>query len=142
MNSNKQILLEISGQAAHSYYGMLSPALFGKTTLQLCETRVIERTRKVVATRYCEVLLSEVDSVEIAEEAISWLLIVGLLTIFIYGLGFILIAIYFFFKYKYLIIHSGSNAQVLCISGDANMEKAKVFMEDVLKRAEQAKPKG
>jgi hypothetical protein len=142
MNMLNNVLLEISGKAANSYYTFLAPALLGKTTLQLCETRIIERTRKMIATRYCEVILSEVDSVEIVEDGISWLLVLGFFTLFLYGLGIIFFILYFFFKYKYLIIRSGSNAQVLCISGASNMERAKTFMEEVLYRSEQAKPKG
>lgn len=139
MNQIQNILLEISGKAANSYYGFLAPALFGKTTLQLCETRIIERTRKIVATRYCEVILSEVDSAEIVEDGVSWLLVIGFLTLAIYGLGIIFFILYFFFKYKYLIIRSGSNAQVLCISGSGGMERAKTFMTEVLRLSEQVR---
>lgn len=140
MNTSQKVLLEVNGRAANSYYG-LSPALFGKTTLQLCETRVVERTRKIVASRDCQVILSQVDSVEIVEDGISWLIFLGILTLFL-GIGIIFLILYFFFKYKYLIISSGSNTQVLCISGANSMERAKVFMAEVLKRAEQAKLKG
>lgn len=141
MNNSYKVLLEISGQAANSYYNFLSPALFGRTTFQLCESRIVERTRKVVATRYCEVILSEVDSAEIVEDGVSWLLFLGIFTLF-FGVGIIFIVLYFFLKYKYLIIRSGSNAQVLCIAGSNGMEKAKTFMAEVLKRAEEAKPQG
>ncbi|GCE59189.1 hypothetical protein [Microcystis aeruginosa] len=142
MNVSKNILLEISGQAANSSYNFLSPALFSKTTLQLSETRIIERTRKMIASRHCEVILYEVDSVEIVEDGVSWLLVLGFFALFFYGLGIIFFILYFFFKYKYLIIRSGSNAQILCISGANHMEKAKIFMEEVLRQSENAKPKG
>ncbi|OUC15233.1 MAG: hypothetical protein B0A82_07725 [Alkalinema sp. CACIAM 70d] len=142
MNSSQTILLEISGQAANNYYNFLSPAFMGKTTLQLSETRLIERTRKMVASRYCEVLLSEVDSAEITEDGISWLLVLGIVTLWVFGIGLIFIVLYFIFKYKYLIIRSGSNIQVVCIANATAMERAKTFMAEVLSKSEKAKLPG
>ncbi|MCG9885863.1 MAG: hypothetical protein MH825_09875 [Cyanobacteria bacterium] len=139
MSNSRNAVLEITGKAANSYYSFLSPALIGTTTLQVRKGRVVERTRKIIATRNCEILLSEIDSVEIIEDGISWLLVLGIFTVFLYGLGIIFWILYFFLKYQYLIIHSGGNAQVLCISGAGGMERAKTFMEEVLRRSEQTR---
>ncbi len=129
-------LLEVSGKAATSYYGFLAPTLFGKTTLQLTDSRIIERTRKTIHSRYCEVPLSKVDSVEIAEDGMSWLLVLGFFTLALYGLGLVFFLLYFFVKYKYLIVRSGSNVQVLCIQGGPGMERAREFMAAVLQQTE------
>ena len=142
MTRSRSIMQEITGKAANNNYGILSPAsLGGTTTLQLYENRLVENTKKLIATRHCEVILTEIDSVEIAEEGISWILVLGIMTLFLYGLGIIFIILYFIMKYKYLIVRSGSNAQVLCIANNANMEKARSFMYAVLAQAEREKRK-
>lgn len=141
MYSSQSSSTELVGKAANAYYGFLSPALFGKTSFQISDNRITEKTKKIVASRYCQVLLSEVDSVEIVEDGVSWLLVLGLSLLLLYGIGIIFLILYFFFKYKYLIIRSGSNTQVLCITGTGGMDRAKAFMSEVLMRSERLKAK-
>lgn len=131
-------LLEITGKPAFSNLGVVSPSLFGQTTFQLLETRIVEKTKRVIARRYCEVLLSEVDSAEIVEDGNPVLLVLGFATLAIF-IGIIFIALFFFVKNRYLIIRSGSNVQVLVIKGADGMEKCTNFMNEVLKRAEKLK---
>ncbi len=136
-----QPLMEIYGKPAISSYGFIAPAFFGKTKLALTETRLIEETRRIVATRKCEVILSEVDSIEIAEDGNPFLLTLGFMTLFFYGIGIIFFVLYFVMKYQYLIVRSGSNIQVMAITSSMTMEKAKAFMEKALACAQAAKPK-
>jgi hypothetical protein len=135
-----QPLMEINGKPAISSYGFIAPAFFGKTKLALTETRLVEETRRIVATRRCEVILSEVDSIEISEDGNPFLLTLGFMTLFFYGLGIIFFVLYFVMKYQYLIIRSGSNVQAMAISNSVTMEKAKAFMEKALTCAQAAKP--
>ena len=132
-------IMEISGKPATSSYGFVTPSFFGRTKLTLTQNRVIEDTKQIVATRKCESILSGIDSVEIAEGGNPLLLVLGFMTIAIYGLGFIFFVLYFFLKHQYIVIRSGSNVQVMAISGSVNMDKARVFMDTVLTAAQNAK---
>jgi hypothetical protein len=139
MYNSSQPVMEISGKPAISSYGFIAPAFFGRTRIALTENRVIEDTKRIVASRKCEFLLSEIDSVEITEDGNPLLLTLGFMTLFLYGIGIIFFVLYFIFKYQYLIIHSGVNAQVMAIPNSSTMEKAKLFMEKVLASAQSAK---
>jgi hypothetical protein len=132
-------IMEISGKPAMSSYGFVAPSFFGRTKLTLTENRVIEDTKRIVATRRCESILSEIDSIEIAEDGNPLLLVMGFMTLALYGLGILFFVLYFFLKYQYIIVRSGSNVQVMAISGSINMDKAKVFMDTVLSAAHSAK---
>lgn len=116
-------LAQFTGGAVNNAYGILSPVGFGRTTtLILTEDRVIEITKKFIASRYCEIRVSRIDSVEITEQGISWLLILGFMTIALYGIGLIFIILYFFIKQKYLLIYSGSN--MIAVQIQKKMDKA------------------
>jgi hypothetical protein len=132
-------IMEISGKPAMSSYGFVAPSFFGRTKLTLTENRVIEDTKRIVATRKCESILSEIDSVEIAEDGNPLLLFLGFMTLAFYGLGILFFVLYFFLKHQYIIVRSGSNVQVMAISGGINMDKANVFMDTVLSAAHSAK---
>jgi hypothetical protein len=139
MYTSSQPVMEISGKPAISSYGFIAPAFFGRTRIALTENRVIEDTKRIVASRKCEFLLSEIDSVEITEDGNPLLLTLGFMTLLFYGIGILFFGLYFIFKYQYLIVHSGVNAQVMAIPNSSTMEKAKLFMEKVLSSAQSAK---
>ena len=138
--NTKNVRSEISGKPAAVSYGIVAPATFGKTSLSLTDNRVIESTKRIIASRYCEIILSEVESVEINEGGYPALLALGFLTIG-FGVGLIFLVMYFLIKCKYLIVRSHGNVQVVCISGTGSMERAREFMIDVLRYAEEAKQK-
>jgi hypothetical protein len=132
-------IMEISGKPAVSTSGFVTPSFFGRTKLSLTENRVIEDTTRIIATRRCESILSEIDSVEIAEGGNPIWLFFGFMTLPLYGLGFLFFVLFFFLKCQYIIVRSGSNVQVMAISGGINMDKANVFMDTVLSAANSAK---
>ena len=138
--STQKVRSEISGKPATVSYGLVAPAFFGKTSLTLTDNRIIESTKRIVATRYCEIILSEVESAEISEGGYPILLVLGFVTISV-GVGIIFFVMYFLIKCKYLIVRSHGNTQVVCISGTGSMERAREFMIDVLRYAEEAKQK-
>lgn len=135
--SQQTVLQEVTGGAAFSNVGVLTPAMFGNTTLQLTHNRVIERTKRIISRRYCEIQLHRVDSAEIVEEGVIALLILGFPLLALFFVGIIFIILYFFIKNKYLIIRSDSNAVVMVIRS-GKTEQARAFMEQVLKAAEVA----
>ena len=139
MNSNQGIILEISGKPVTHSYGILAPTFWGRSVLSLYDNKVVEKTKKLIATRHCEVLLTEIDSVEISEDGIPFLLVLGILTIAFFGIGLIFFVLYFFMKYKYILIRSGSNVQVLSISNARELEQARNFMYSILAQAEKVK---
>jgi hypothetical protein len=133
----ENILAQFSGGAVNYAYGILSPVGFGrKTTLKLTETRVVETTKKFISSRYCEIRVSRIDSAEIVEQGMPWLIVLGCMTIALYGLGLIFFTLYFFIKNKYLLIHSGNNTIAVEIYKTKDLAIAGNFIQKVLDHAE------
>jgi hypothetical protein len=126
--NNSQTVIEFTGRPATAYYGIISPAAYGKTTLTVTSNTVVERTKRAIATRYCEAPIGKIDSVEIVEDGNPLFLALGLTTL-MFGIGIIFLVLYFVIKYKYLVVRSGNNVQIVMISslGSGNMEQAKRF---------------
>ena len=108
----------VSGKAATASIGTVAPAMFGTTTLQLYETRVVETTKLIIAGRDSELLLSELDSAELTTKGNPLWLLLGILTLWLFGIGLIFIIVYFFAKHRFLIVRSMSNVQIVGIKGD------------------------
>jgi hypothetical protein len=139
MQNSTAVIASFTGKPAVSNYGFLAPAFFGNTTLSLTHNRVIERTQKIIASRNCEVPITRIDSVEITEDGNPLLLVLGFTTIW-FGIGILFFALYFIMKYKFLVIRSGSNVQVVVIPGFGSepINQAKTFMDSVLNTMEQS----
>lgn len=128
-NSMKSPIAQFVGGAVTNTYGILNPVGFGrKTKLILTEDRLIEVTKKFVASRYCEIRVSCIDSVEIVEQGITFLLFLGFGTLWLYGIGIIFIVLYFFFKNKYLVIHSRSNVMAVQVLRNNSLSSLNEFV--------------
>jgi hypothetical protein len=130
-------LAVISGKAATAFGGGIVRASFGRTTLVLQTNRVIETTRRPIAARDCELLLSEVESAEIITKSNPVWLVLGFLTFALYGLGLIFFVLFFVLKHRFLIVHSRGNAVFVSFDGDDGPYRQ--FMEAVLTEAERAR---
>lgn len=139
MFDREKAIMELTGKAGVASYGTVVPGFFGRTTLQLQPTRIIEKTQKLIASRNCTVLLTQIDSVEIVEEGNPLWLVLGFVTLTIL-IGVIFFVLYFIFKHKYLLIRSGSNVQLVMLNSQ-NEANAEEFMQAVLKSAEGLQPK-
>jgi len=135
-NSHESAIVWVWGKPAKQRFGTLRPAFFGRTTLSLCKTRIVENTRRIVARRYSEILLTEVDSAEMTASGNPVWLFLGLITLPL-AVGMLFLVVYFFKKHRFLIIHSGSIAQVVAVRLDVGQYCQ--FMTAVLKAAEKAK---
>jgi hypothetical protein len=131
-------IMELTGKPGIASYGAVVPGSFGRTTLQLQPTRIVEKTKKLIATRDCTVLLTQIDSVEIVEEGNPLWLVLGLFTI-MFLIGIIFFVLYFILKHKYLLVRSGSNVQLVMLNSQ-NEANAEEFMQAVLKAAEGLQP--
>ncbi|WP_030007412.1 hypothetical protein [Picosynechococcus sp. NKBG042902] len=110
---------EFIGGAVRNNYGILTPVGFGKRTkLILSEDRLVEITKRLITTRYCEIRLTRIESAEIIEQGIVWFPILALFTCWFSLLAFsesnavgillllisiVLLGLYFFIKNKYLV---------------------------------------
>ena len=124
-------------RAVASFGGQIVPSMFGTTTLEIDGTRLIETTHGILSQRHAELLLTEVDSAEFRIQPNPALLGAGLALLPLFGIGLLVLPFYFFIKYKFLIIHSGSNTTVVAITG--NEDPYRDFMDNVLVAAETAK---
>ncbi len=126
--------LSVSGKAASSSFGhVLVPSMFGNTTLTLRGDRLIDDTKKIVASHHSEILLSRIDSAEIAVSGNNALLGIGLVTLPMFGVGVLFFLLYLFIKNRFLVIRSGSNAAVLVIKGAE--DEFQEFLDAVLTAA-------
>jgi hypothetical protein len=138
MFDRETAIMELTGKPGIANYGTVVPGMFGRTTLQIQPTRLVEKTQKLIARRHSTVLLTQVDSVDIVEEGNPLWLILGFVTI-TFLVGFIFFILYFIFKHKYLVVRSGSNIQLVMLNS-LNEANAEAFMNAVLKQAESLQP--
>jgi hypothetical protein len=138
MFDRETAIMELTGKPGVASYGTVVPGFFGRTTLQIQPTRLVEKTQKLIARRHSIVLLTQVDSVDIVEEGNPLWLILGIFTLTIL-IGFVFIILYFIFKHKYLVVRSGSNVQLVMLNS-LNEANAEAFMNAVLKQAESLQP--
>ncbi len=138
MFDRETAIMELTGKPGVANYGTVVPGFFGRTTLQIQPTRLVEKTQKLIARRHSTVLLTQVDSVDIVEEGNPLLLILGFVTLTFF-VGIIFFILYFIFKHKYLVVRSGSNVQLVMLNS-LNEANAEAFMNAVLKQAESLQP--
>jgi hypothetical protein len=117
--------------------GWLVPSWSGRTTLQIRGGRVVESTRRTLSERHRELIIGEVDSAEIAYQGSPTLLLVGIATFWMLGLGLIFILLHFVIRERYLIIRTRSSSVALMIRGDDAPHRQ--FMNVVLQQAAQTK---
>lgn len=139
--------LSVSGKAASSSFGhVLVPSMFGTTSLTLRGDRLVDDTKKIVASHHTEILLNRLDSAEIVVGGNNAFLAIGVMSLMIglplipvlvgipiAMLGLVFFALYFFMKNRFLVIRSGSNAAVLVIKGPD--EEFQEFLDAVLTAA-------
>jgi hypothetical protein len=137
-DNHNQILATVTGKPASLSLGQIVPSTFGASSLNLLPNRVVERSRYLVAERESEIPLSDIDSVELTTKGNPILLMAGILMLAVFGLGLVLIALYFFVgKHRFLVIRSRNNAQITCVTGDEAPFRA--FMQQVMAAALAAK---
>ena len=131
-------ITSVTGRRAVASFGsQIVPSMFGTTTLEIDGARLIETTHGILSQRHAELLLTEVDSAEFRIQPNPALLGAGIALLPLFGIGLLVLPFYFFVKYKFLIIHSGSNTTVVAITG--NEDPFRDFMDNVLTAAETAK---
>jgi hypothetical protein len=148
MADRENSIMELTGKPGVGSYGAIIPGLFGRTTLRLQPTRIVEQTQKIIARRNCVVLLAQVDSVEIVEAGnpfwsalgfVTLVYLVRLLGVFAILISILFFVLYFIFKHKYLVVRSGSNIQLVMLNSQ-NGANAEQFVQAVLKAAEKLQP--
>jgi hypothetical protein len=139
MFDRDQAIMELTGKPGVYSYGVIAPSFWGRTTLQLQPTRLVEKTHKLIFRRHCSVLLSQVDSAEIVEEGNPLWILLGVMTLWIF-VGVLFFVLYFLFKHKYLAVRSGNNVQLVMLDS-INEVNAEQFMNTVLQQAEGLQPK-
>jgi hypothetical protein len=115
---SKPPLMSVKGKRAYAKLGGLTPAMFGSTVFEMHKDRVIEITRGPVLARDCHVSIAEVDSAEVVTCGNPLFLVLGFLTLALFGLGLLFFVLYFVLKHKFLVLHSSSNIMAMAIKGD------------------------
>lgn len=129
--------MAVKGKPAVAWHGTVTSSAFGTTTLQLFERRVVETTKIIVSSRDSEILLTELVSVDMTTKGNPLLIVLCVLTLWLFGFGLLFLILYFFVKHRFLIIHSKSKVQAVAVRGDETQYQH--FMAVVLSAAEQQK---
>ncbi|MBF2088406.1 MAG: hypothetical protein IGR80_17930 [Synechococcales cyanobacterium K44_A2020_017] len=137
--SSINTIVETTGLPVNNSYGVLSPGT-GKTTLTLKSNRVVEQTQYrflglQFGTRHCEVPIHQVDSFELLEKGNPiWATLAIIALPGTLGIGTIFFGLLFFLlKKRYLVIRSNSNTLAIMINSAMDMERARAFMDEMIK---------
>lgn len=128
-------LAQIQGKRAIAKFGALSPAFLGKTTIELHKDRIVEITTGPIAKRNCQVLACEIDSAEIRTAGNPLWLVLGILTLGLFGLGLLFILLYFLAKNRFFLVTSSSNLVAAAIKNKGSEAEYEKFMKNTLKLA-------
>lgn len=128
--SPSQTISEISGTPGQVWGNIVIPAS-GKTTirvvgdvLQTITTSAYQLEKKFIYTR-----IQNIDSIELVEGRMWWLLFVGIITLFTYLIGILFIIAFFAFKRNWIVIHSNCANLILFYN---KTENAQDFCKNVL----------
>ena len=131
------VLGEVEGKPATVMAGgVVVPDYFGNARLQLQPTRLVLTGRHTVAEDNAELLLSEVESVAYLVRGNPLFLIFGILTAGM-CVGVFLIVVYFFLKYRYIVVRGRNTVLAVGVVGDEAPYLA--FMQTVLAQVEKVK---
>lgn len=125
----------VTGKRANVLSGTLVPVPFGSTTLTLTKGRVVADTRKPLAKRHVQLRLTHVDSAEVSTTRNPVLLVLGLATVPVYGIGLLVLLVWILLKFRYLSIRS--SASTLAVRMQGPEDPYFDFMESVLVAAEE-----
>ena len=132
-------IVEIIGTPTIQQYGVLAPRS-GRTTLTLKSNRVVEQTRYRLlginmGSRYCEVPTSQLDSLEILERGNPiWTVLAFATLVPTYGIGTLIFLLLFFLRRRrYLVVHSQNNTLAVLLQESSDLERARVFVEELLR---------
>ncbi|WP_099069280.1 hypothetical protein [Nostoc linckia] len=78
--------------------------------------------------------IQDIKSIEISSGPLAWLLVLGITTLFLYGLGIIFIILYFFIKQRWLIIYTSTLSIIVFYNKPEDVEQ---FRSTVLALARQ-----
>lgn len=129
LNSPNRTMAEISGTPGQVWGNVVIPAS-GKTTirvvgdvLQTSTTSAYQLEKKVVFTR-----IQNIDSIELVEGRMWWLLIIGIFTL-VYLIGIAFIIAFFAYKRSWIVIHTNCANLILFYK---KTENAQEFCKNVL----------
>lgn len=121
--------VEIIGKPGQVWGTMVIPA-GGKTTMRINGDILQTSTRVNYGLENKEVLtrIQNIDSIEVTEGLIWWLLIIGLITLS-FLIGVVFIVLFFVIKQKWLVIHTSSAALILFHN---NTQQARDFRDKLM----------
>lgn len=123
---------EIAGRPGQVWGAMVIPA-GGKTTMRINGDILQTTTRMNLGLENKEILtlIQKIDSIEVTEGRIWWLLIVGIALLF-FVVGIIPIILFFVIKQKWIVVYSGSASLILF---HKNTKNAREFADKLMAMA-------
>lgn len=101
-----------------TFGGVLTPQLFGGTTFTLEHDRLVETSTGLVARQKCQIPLGMISAMAVTTQGNPLLLAFGFLTLPLFGLGIILIVLYFMLPRNFVVVHSNNYISALNCRGD------------------------
>ncbi|NJM47723.1 MAG: hypothetical protein HC860_17445 [Alkalinema sp. RU_4_3] len=143
ITSNTASIVEMTGTPVTFKYGVLYRGL-GKTSIALKPKHLVEQTQNRClgmwfGSRHCEIALHQIDSVEIVEQGNQlFLILAGILGVASAGIPLFILGtmlclmLYFLLRNRFLVVRSSTNAIGILIDGDLDMDRAKLFMQEII----------
>lgn len=132
--TNSPGVTEISGRPGQLWGNVVIPA-GGKASLRIVGDTLHGKTAVNFGLETKEIYtrIQNIDSVEVVEGRIWWLLILGLVTVF-WLIGIVFLVLFFVVKQNWIVVHSGSATLILF---QKNTDQAKQFSQNLLTVARQ-----
>lgn len=121
----------VAGKLATVSFGHVVPTMFGRTEFRLSATQVMQESHRWGLVGESRIPIQEIDSVDYGDVRNPLWLVLGLLTLMLYGLGIIFIIVYFVAKRRVMSIRSRANALAMVVAGDSDPHRD--FLARVLK---------
>lgn len=132
--TNSPGVTEITGRPGQVWGNVVIPA-GGKSSLRIVGDTLYGKTAVNFGLETKEIYtrIQKIDSVEVVEGRMWWLLGLGLLTL-IWLIGIVFIVLFFIVEQNWIVVHSGSATLILF---HKNTDKAKQFTQNLLAVARQ-----
>lgn len=121
---------EISGRPGQSWGSVVIPGN-GKATMRIVEDVLYTNVQASfgLESKELQTRIQSIDTVELVEGRLWWLLWLGIPSIFAMGIGLILIIIFFLYKQRWIAVYGGNAVLVLF---HTDKQRAREFTQTLL----------
>ncbi|MEA5421092.1 hypothetical protein VB712_17845 [Spirulina sp. CCNP1310] len=132
--------LEIIGQPG-KIAGIFVTPIRGRITLRVIDDHLRAQTKLAWGLETQEILIKcdRIESIQVTEGRIWWLLWLGIATFWFLGIGFAFIIAFFLIKQRWLIVYSGRQTVILFFK-ENQMSQIRTFAQSLMAKPQRMPP--